>query len=296
MLPIERFIKACRNEEVDRPPVWMMRQAGRTLSEYRAVREKYSFWEVCKTPELATEVTMQPLRRFPVDAAVIFSDILVIPDAMGMDVQYTPKLTVLPALKDRSDINMLDLSGMTTKLQYVAEVIKSVRRELSDERAVLGFSGAPYTLACYMIQGEGSKDFIKVRQMMHHDPATFEHLMDILSDAVSDYLLMQNDVSATAVQLFDTWAGELNPEDYKRFVLPYITKIIEKVKSASDLPVIYYINNIGNLLTIAATSGAGRNGRGLAHYPGAGPRTTGSGNSRSGQPRPGPAFRTGSGH
>ncbi len=255
MLSIERFVKACKNEPVDRPPVWMMRQAGRTLSEYRALREKYSFWDLCKTPELAAKVTLQPLNRFPVDAAIIFSDILVIPDAMGMDVHYTPHLAVLPPLRDRSDIDKLDVSSLNRKLDYVAQTLQTVRREVGKEKAVLGFSGAPFTLACYMIEGGSSKHYIKVREMMYHDPQAFERLMDLLADAVTDYMLMQIESSATAVQLFDTWAGELNPEDYERFIVPVVSKIIENIKP-TNVPVIYYMNGIGNLLEPAAKTGA----------------------------------------
>lgn len=251
----ERFIKACNNEPIDRPPVWMMRQAGRTLPEYRKLRETYSFWQCCKSPELAAEVTLQPLKRFPVDAAIIFSDILVIPAAMGMDVQFTPKLTVLPPLRDASDIHGLDLSGMTAKLDYVRGAIQAVYREVGQEKAVLGFSGAPYTLACYMIEGGSSKHFLRVREMMYHSPALFKELLDKLADAVIEYLLMQLDSGITAAQLFDTWAGELNPEDYNRFVLPVVQRIFEKAKS-KQIPLIYYINNIGNLIHQAKQSGA----------------------------------------
>jgi uroporphyrinogen decarboxylase len=255
MLPKERFVKACNNEPVDRPPVWMMRQAGRTLNEYRELRKKHSFWELVKNPELAAEVTLQPLRRFPVDAAIIFSDILVIPAAMGMDVQFTPKLAILPPLRCEDDIRNLDLAGMTKKLSYVAGTIRNVYNEVGQEKAVLGFSGAPYTLACYMIEGGSSKHFVKVREMMYHKPALFKELLDILADAVVEYLLMQMEAGVTAVQLFDTWAGELNPIDYNRFVLPVVRSIFDRIKG-KNLPLIYYINGIGNLLGQVKQCGA----------------------------------------
>jgi uroporphyrinogen decarboxylase len=233
----------------------MMRQAGRTLPEYRKLREKHSFWECCRSAELGAEVTLQPLRRFPVDAAIIFSDILVIPDAMGMDVQYTPKLAVLPPLQSEADVNRLNLSGMTGKLDYVSGVIRTVYNEVGAEKAVLGFSGAPYTLACYMIEGGGSKHFLKVREMMYHNPTLFKSLLDKLADAVVEYMLMQMECGISAIQLFDTWAGELNPEDYDRFVLPVVQKIFEKIK-VKKVPLIYYINGIGNLIQRAKESGA----------------------------------------
>jgi uroporphyrinogen decarboxylase len=255
MLPIERFKNACRFLPVDKPPVWMMRQAGRTLPEYRKLKEKYSFWELAKTPELAAEVTLQPIQRFAVDAAVIFSDILVIPDAMGMDVQFFPKLTVTPAIRDAYDIHNLDIAGMEKKLNYVIQTIRNVHREIGNEKAILGFSGAPYTLACYMLEGGSSKNFLKIREMMYHNPALFHSLMDKLTDAVTEYLLMQLDANITAVQLFDTWAAELNPQDFITFVLPYVQKIIQNIKG-KNLPIIYYINGIGNLLHQAALTGA----------------------------------------
>lgn len=255
MLSRERFVKACNNEPVDRPPVWMMRQAGRTLPEYRELREKHSFWDCCRSAELGAEVTLQPLRRFPVDAAIIFSDILVIPDALGMEVQLSPKLSVTPPLRSTSDVNQLDISNITRKLDYVANVIRTVYKEVGTEKAVLGFSGAPYTLACYMIEGGSSKHFLKVREMMYHNPTLFKNLLNTLTDAVIDYMLMQLECGITAIQLFDTWAGELSPRDFDYFVLPVVQKIVEKV-SIKKLPVIYYINGIGNLIQRAKASGA----------------------------------------
>lgn len=254
MLSRERFEKACRYEPVDRPPVWMMRQAGRTLKEYLALREKYSFWEMCKTPELACEVTLQPLRRYPVDAAIIFSDILVIPEAMGMDVQFSPKLAVMPPLRSHDDIKKLRPENLREKLDYVVQVIKRVYDEVGHEKAVLGFSGAPFTLACYMIEGGSSKHFLKIREAMYHQPDVFHELMDKLANAVIEYFTMQAETGVTAVQLFDTWAGELSHYDYDNFVLPYVQKIIDSVPDR--LPVIYYINGIGNLLSRAERTGA----------------------------------------
>jgi len=251
----ERFIRTCLFENLDRPPVWMMRQAGRTLSEYRALREKYSFGELCKTPELAAQVTLQPLNRFPVDAAIIFSDILVIPDAMGMTVEYSPALALSPPIRDITDINRLSLSNIEKKLDYVSRIIRLVSSELGEEKAILGFSGAPYTLACYMIEGGSSKHFLKVRELMYHNPQSFKQLMDKLTKAVTDYLRMQMENSITAVQLFDTWAGELNPQDYRTFVLPAVQKIIQDLKK-EGIPIIYYINGIGNLLEIVGETGA----------------------------------------
>ncbi len=256
MNSLERFLKASRFENVDRPPVWMMRQAGRTLPEYRSLREKHSFWKICRTPELATEVTLQPIRRFPIDAAVIFSDILVIPDAMGLEVSFTPKLSISPVIQTAADVDRLDVSQIEKQLDYVAETIRCVNREIGSQKAVLGFSGAPFTISSYMIEGGGSRHFIKVREMMYRQTQLFLDLQEKLVQAISMYLILQAKASATAVQLFDTWAGELNPKDYSRFVQPFVKSIIENVKKCSDIPVIYYINGIGNLLSAAASTGA----------------------------------------
>jgi len=198
MNALQRFLNACRYEPVDRPPVWLMRQAGRTLSEYRAMSEKYSFWELCRTPELAAEVTLQPLKRFPVDTAIIFSDILVIPDALGMKVRYSPRLAVSPPIKDSSDVENLKQSGLEKRLDYVARAIELVSQKLESKKAVLGFSGAPYTLSCYMIEGGASNHFLKVREMMYNQPKIFRKLQEKLAAAVTDYLLLQ--VNASALQ------------------------------------------------------------------------------------------------
>lgn len=257
MLPKEFFIKACNFQPVDRPPVWIMRQAGRTLKEYLELREKYSFWQICKTPELAAQVTLQPLKRFPLDAAIIFSDILVIPEALGMEVQFNPKLFLRPLINDVGLIRQLDVDNVTKKLSYVADALRLVYNEVGNEKAILGFSGAPFTLACYMIEGGSSKDFLQVKEMMFHHPQVFYELMECLTLAITDYLLMQYDASVTAVQLFDTWAGILNPDDYYYFVLPYVKKIIENLKKSNpDIPVIYYINGISSLLKHAGETGA----------------------------------------
>lgn len=256
MTSLERFLKAVRFEDVNRPPVWMMRQAGRTLPEYRRLRENYSFWELCRTPKLAAEVTLQPIHRFPLDAAVIFSDILVVPDALGIEVSFSPKLALSPVIQNSEGIERLNMVDLRSRLDYVAETIKQVSRETGGKTAVLGFSGAPYTLSCYMIEGGSSRHFLKVREMMYRNTQTFLSLQEKLADAVSEYLLLQAEASATAVQLFDTWAGDLNPRDYETFVQPYVKRIIHTVKKKSDIPVIYYINGIGSHLSAAAETGA----------------------------------------
>lgn len=242
----ERFQKAARCEPLDRPPVWMMRQAGRTLPEYRELREKHSFWDSCRSPELAAEITLQPMRRFPLDAAVIFSDILVVPDVMGAEVSFSP-LSLSPKIVCSDDVKKLKSPDVQTSLGYVARAIQIVNAELKGERAVLGFSGAPYTLATYMVEGGPSKEFNLIKGMMFQNPATYGALMERLTDIVADYMTMQIEAGAAAVQLFDTWAGQLGPDDFEKYVLPYVQRIIERLKPRG-IPVIYYINGIGTLL------------------------------------------------
>ncbi len=256
MTSIERFLKAVRFEDLDRPPVWIMRQAGRTLPEYRRLREKHSFWQLCTTPELAAEATLQPLERFPLDAAVIFSDILVVPAVLGMEVSFSPRLAVSPVVRDLEGIELLNADGICERLDYVAAAIKKVYQDTQGKTAILGFSGAPFTLSSYMIEGGSSRHFIKVREMMYRHTSTFMALQEKLTHVISDYLILQAEASATAVQLFDTWAGELNPRDFKTFVQPFVQRIVQTVKKKVDIPIIYYINGIASHLSAAATTGA----------------------------------------
>ena len=250
-----RFQAACRNESVDRPPVWIMRQAGRTLPEYRALKEKYTFWELCRSPELATQVTLQPLRRFPLDAAIIFSDILVIPDAMGVGVNYTPSPVLSPMISSRSELDSLVSRDVGVALKYVADAIRSVSSEIGNEKALLGFSGAPYTLACYMIDGIGGEGFPRTRAMMFRDPGLLKALLERLAEMVGDYLEMQIEASIDGFQLFDTWACDLSEAEFREFALPYANRIFERL-AGKGVPSIYYINGIGNLLEAAAEAGS----------------------------------------
>lgn len=254
----ERFIKACKGEAVDRPPVWIMRQAGRYLPEYLKVREKHSFMEVCRTPELVAEVVMQPLRRFPLDAAILFSDILVVPEALGQRVDYPeggPKLS--PAIDNEKAINDLKApDDIRASLGYVALGLQAIREQIGEEKALLGFSGAPYTLATYMIEGAGSKKYFKTKEMIFSRPALFLKLMHVLADTVASYLRMQAEEGADALQLFDTWAGELSPPDYERFVLPFVQRIVDSLADTGK-PVIYFAGGMAGSLPLIEQSGAG---------------------------------------
>ncbi len=251
----DRFLSAAKREDVDRPPVWIMRQAGRTLPEYRHLREKYSFWDLCRNPELAAEVTLQPLKRFSLDAAVIFSDILVIPDALGMNVSFSPKLSLSPVITGKKDLQNLKTKDFLLRLEYVAETIRSVNLSIK-KTAVLGFSGAPFTLSRYMIEGKSTGKNSKAKEWMFRHPDLFLELQEILSSVISEYLIFQAEASATAVQLFDTWAGELHPEDYRKFVQPFIRRIIQTVKKRTSIPVIYYINGAAGHLDAVFATGA----------------------------------------
>ncbi len=251
----QRFKLACNGQPVDRPPVWIMRQAGRTLPEYRALKEIHDFKELMSTPELAAEVTLQPVRRFPLDAAIIFSDILVVPEAMGLELEFSPKLFLSPSVRSKIDVDALRVTGAAESLEYVIKAIELVRKELVDEKAVLGFSGAPYTVASYMIEGGSSKSYSHLKSFMYREPSLFDRLLNAVTDVTVDYLLMQVEAGVDAVQLFDSWAGELSPADYSIYALPYVQRIIERVQ-ATGTPVIYYINGVGNILEEACNSGA----------------------------------------
>ena len=251
----ERWHAAIEGRPVDRPPVWMMRQAGRFLPEYRALRANHTFLEMCKTPELACEATMQPLRRFPIDAAILFSDILTVPEAMGIGVDFPGGPPVLsPVIRSGSDIAALVRPDVGVSLGYVRDALRLVREAVGPDRAALGFSGAPFTLACYMIEGQGSKTWHNVKAMMFNQPREFGELLDRITDVVIDYLIMQLEVGADAVQLFDTWAGELRTADYERVVLPSTRRIIEAVQSAGG-KIVLFAKHAGHLLDATLQAG-----------------------------------------
>lgn len=232
-----------------------MRQAGRTLPEYRALKEKHDFKELMSTPELAAEVTLQPVRRFPFDAAIIFSDILVVPEAMGLELGFSPKLYLSPAVRSRSDVEALRVAGAADSLRYVADAIELVKSQLGDGKALLGFAGAPYTVASYMIEGGGSKSYSRLKSLMYREHAVFDALLGAVADVTTEYLLMQVEAGVDAVQLFDSWAGELSPQDYRMYALPYVQRIVGQIQQTGT-PVIYYVNGIGNILESANKSGA----------------------------------------
>lgn len=231
-----------------------MRQAGRYLPEYRALKEKYSFLELAQTPELALEVTMQPLRRFPLDAAILFSDILVIPEALGQGYHFREQggIAMNYELDSVDKIESLDPSAVEEKLAYVADALKLIKDELAGEKALLGFAGSPWTLATYMVEGGSSKDFKKIKSLFYTDPKAFDQLMSKLTQALIDYLRMQKAAGADAVQIFDSWGGILSGDDYEAASLRWIAEIVSALKE--EIPIIIYAKGtIPHLMRQSAT-------------------------------------------
>ena len=232
------YIQSIYKKPVKRTPVWIMRQAGRYLPEYMKVREKHDFITVCKTPELATEVTLQPIRRFGFDAAILFSDILVIPEALGQNLEFLenhgPKL--YPQILLDKDIRTLDHLEIELKLSYVADAIKMITAELNGKTPLIGFSGSPFTLATYMIEGKPTRNFKYIKKMLYHEPERLSTLLDLLTEAVSRYLAMQIEAGVQAVQLFDTWGGILPVHLYDPFSAHYMKRIAANLKKY-DVPV-----------------------------------------------------------
>ena len=233
----DRYLKALLREPVDRTPVWMMRQAGRYLPEYTATRAQAGdFMSLCRNADLACEVTLQPLRRYALDAAILFSDILTIPDAMGLGLSFGagegPKFA--RPIENKSQVDNLPIPDPEDELQYVMNAVRTIRRELKGEVPLIGFSGSPWTLATYMVEGGSSKAFTKIKKMMYADPQILHALLDKLADSVILYLNAQIKAGAQAVMVFDTWGGVLAHEEYKTFSLQYMQKIMEGLISENE--------------------------------------------------------------
>jgi uroporphyrinogen decarboxylase len=256
-----RFLRALRREPVDMTPIWIMRQAGRYLPEYRATRERAgSFLALAKTPELACEVTLQPLARFALDAAILFSDILTIPDAMGLGLHFVdgegPKLA--HPLRSASDIERLGVPDAETDLGYVMDAVRLIRRELGERAPLIGFSGSPWTLACYMIEGEGSASFARAKALAWNDPALMHRLLGTLARSVAAYLAGQAAAGAQALMVFDTWGGLLAPTQFREFSLRWLAEIVALVKAdpiARELPVILFSKGANAHLEALADTG-----------------------------------------
>lgn len=248
MTPDYRFLRACRREAVDCTPVWMMRQAGRYLEEYRALRAKHSFLEMCRTPELAAEVTVQPLRRFDLDAAIIFADILLPLPGMGIDLEFAKGEgpVIGNPVRSAADVDALRPLEPERHVPYLAEAIKIVRREIEGRVPLIGFTGAPFTLASYVIEGGSSRNYVFTKQMMYGAPDVWHRFMDKMADVVAAYLAYQIEAGVQVVQVFDSWVGILSPDDYREFVQPYSRRVIESVGSV--VPVIHFGTDTATLL------------------------------------------------
>jgi uroporphyrinogen decarboxylase len=240
MLQNDLLLRALKKENVERPPVWMMRQAGRYLPDYIKLREKYDFFTRVQTPELATEITLQPVDQVGVDAAIIFSDILVIPQALGVEVLMEEgKGPSLPkVIKTQQDIDALQVEGAAERLDYVLKALALTKKELNDRVPLIGFAGAPWTILCYMVEGKGSKTWDKAKQFAYTQPQLAHALLQKITDATIAYLKAQANAGADLVQVFDSWAGSLSPADFKTFSQPYLLQIVDSI--ADDVPVILF--------------------------------------------------------
>ncbi|AVX19347.1 MULTISPECIES: uroporphyrinogen decarboxylase [Carboxydocella] len=252
----DTFLKACRREPVDYTPVWLMRQAGRYMAEYMAIRSKYSFLEMCKIPEIAAEVTLQPVNKLGVDAAILFADILLPLEGMGIQLEFAKNEgpVIHNPVRTRADVDAIRVIEAEEATPYVMEAIRILRRELADKVPLIGFSGAPFTLASYIIEGGGSKNYIECKKMMWQAPEVWHALMDKIAEVILRYLKAQIAAGAQAVQLFDSWVGALSPEDYRQYVLPYSKKVLDGLKD-SGVPVIHFANNASSMLELVKEAG-----------------------------------------
>jgi len=250
----DRILRAARQLPVDATPVWIMRQAGRYLPEYRAIREKVSFLQLCKTPELAAEVTIQPVQRLGVDAAIIFSDILIPVEAMGLELELEDSGPRFPSpIRTSADIRRLAIPDPEEETGFVGEAIRKANKALNVP--LIGFAGAPFTLAAYMVEGGGSKNFLQIKRLLFEEPKLAHHLFDKLTETIILFLRMQVAAGARLVQIFDSWGGELSPADFDAFSLPYLQRIVTALK-ASKVPVILFGTSMSTLLPRLKRSGA----------------------------------------
>lgn len=251
------FLKACKRQPIDRTPIWIMRQAGRYLPEYRAVREKVDFLTLCKTPELAAEVTMQPVDIIGVDAAIIFSDILVIPEAMGMHLEMNEGKGPIfhHPIRTDADAKILNEVDPTKDLKYVLDAVSLTKKELGGRVPLIGFSGSPWTLLTYMVEGKGSKNFSFIKKLMYNNPKLAHSILDKLSKTVADYLSAKLSAGADAIQIFDTWGGILSQNDFQEFSLTYISKVISQIKR-KDEPILIFCKGVHFGMEQLANSGA----------------------------------------
>ncbi|RLB04327.1 MAG: uroporphyrinogen decarboxylase [Deltaproteobacteria bacterium] len=249
------FLRACQREETEYTPVWLMRQAGRFLKEYRALRRRFPFLTLCKTPELAAQVTLLPIERLKVDAAIIFADILLPLEPMGINLEFTkgegPRIHNPP--RSRPEVQRLRAINAEEELPFVMEAIRMVCQELKGKIPLIGFSGAPFTLASYIIEGGGSRDFVRTKALMYKDPSCWHLLMEKLSEVIISYLNAQIRSGVQAVQLFDSWAGILSPNDYEEFVLPHNQRVFREL--SAGVPTIHFATGTSGLLELMKEAG-----------------------------------------
>jgi uroporphyrinogen decarboxylase len=253
---LARFLDACALRQPDATPIWFMRQAGRCLAEYRDLRKQYDILTMAKTPELCTQVTLMPVRQLGVDAAVLYADIMLPLEPLGISLEIEPDLgpIIHNPVRTMRDVEALHVMQADEAVPFVMEAVRMVRRELDGQQAVIGFSGAPFTLACYMIEGRPSRDYGIAKSLMYGQPEVWHALMTKLADVVSDYLLAQIRAGADVVQLFDSWVGTLSPSIYRRFVLPYSQRIFQAVKQ-TGIPAIHFGTGTAALLPLMAEAG-----------------------------------------
>ncbi|MBI5058077.1 MAG: uroporphyrinogen decarboxylase [Nitrospirae bacterium] len=260
----DTFLKACRGEKTDYTPIWIMRQAGRYLPDYQKVRGKVDFLTLCKTPELAAEVTIQPVDILKVDAAILFSDILIPVEAMGMNLEFHEKRgpVMSPAIRDENTVKKLSVPDPEDKMKFVMDTIRILRKELANKVPLIGFSGAPFTTATYMIEGGTSKNFLNTKRMIFQSPELYGSLMDKITATIIEYTKAQVKAGAQAIQLFDTWGGIFSPADFKEYALSYVIRIIDELRKWQEaekleqVPIIYFVGETAGLLKEIKTSGA----------------------------------------
>ena len=252
----DRFLKACRREVTDRPPVWFMRQAGRYQEKYRAIRQKHSLVDICKIPEVCAEVTLLPIQQFGFDAAIVFSDIMIPLEPMGIDFEYKPGVgpIIHNPIRSKTDVENFKELDFGKDLLYTGESLGILKRELNVP--CLGFVGAPFTLASYMLEGGPSKSYIQLKSFMYRETEAWHLLMDKLATNMAEYLLFQVESGAMAVQIFDSWVGILNVEDYREYVFPHMQKMVEYIKGKTDVPVVLFGTNSSHLLEDMKETGA----------------------------------------
>jgi uroporphyrinogen decarboxylase len=253
----DRFLRACRREPVDTTPIWIMRQAGRYLPEYRAVRAKTDFLSLCKTPALATEVTLQPVELIGVDAAILFSDILIPLEPMGLQltIEEGEGPRIHNPVRTSADVERLAIPDPTVGTRFVMDAIRQIRAALVGKVPLIGFAGAPFTLAAYAVEGAGSRNYVHIKKLMYSEPKVAHALFEKLTETIISYLRAQIEAGAQAVQIFDSWGGVLSPRDFATFSLPYLSRIVQAIRGRGA-PVILFGTDMGLLLEQLASTGA----------------------------------------